>query len=173
MNTSDYETTRSFEPLTKTDLAHLGYVAKNVFETKIIATPIGRLYFDRLIMFALCQGAAKHYVDQRHGIKDLDVWAFFDAGPKSPFPYRSRWVADFGASHLGRHPDDGGYDGRRVDVVGRSIPTDQFADGAEAIRAWLHGRSSSASYLIRRPIIGLYPEQYFDVRVWLPSANNV
>jgi hypothetical protein len=38
-----------------------------------------RIYENRLICSALCQGAAIHYAMPKHGygIKDFDVWSFF------------------------------------------------------------------------------------------------
>jgi hypothetical protein len=38
---------------------------------------------DRLILVVLPQGAAQHYVDGRHGVKNPDVWRFYPAVPVS------------------------------------------------------------------------------------------
>ncbi len=80
---------RSTEPLTADDLKRLCDIAKKVLRDKVFCTPVGGLYIDRLIMVALCQGAAQHYVNGRHGVKDLDVWAFFRAGLAKSFPHRT------------------------------------------------------------------------------------
>jgi hypothetical protein len=112
---------RSFERLRREDLARLRDVAQEALAERISSTPVGGLYADRLLLLALCQGAAQHYLDGAHGVKDLDVWAFFRSGPEKPFPWRARWTADFGPSHLGRSPADAGFAGRRVDILGRSI----------------------------------------------------
>jgi len=171
-HTFNMDTERSFERLTEDDLAHLSEVAQDVVKSKVSRAPVAGRYVDRLIMLALCQGAAQHYVDGRNGVKDLDVWAFFRSGLKKPFPYRAHWRADFGPSHLGRHPDDRGYNGRRVDILGRSILAERKTDDEGAICAWLHSGSKSAKYLVKRPVIGLFPKKYFGKLVWSPSGCN-
>ena len=161
---------RSFEPLTDDHLARLSGIAQDLLRDRVFRTPVGRQYKDRLILLALCQGGAQHYVDGVAGVKDLDVWAFFRGGIKTPFPWRARWRADFGPSRLGRHPADDGYLGRRVDVMGRSIPAND-ANGEEAVLAWLRGRSMSAKLLIKRPVIGLYPPKIFAQPLWSPLSK--
>jgi hypothetical protein len=163
------EAERCFEPLTNDDLARLSGIAQDVLRDKAFRTPVGRTYEDRLILLALCQGGAQHYLDGVTGVKDLDVWAFFRGGIDRPFPWRARWSADFGPSRLGRHPADKGYLGRRVDVMGRSIPASDTND-ERAIRAWLHGRSKSARLLVKRPVIALFPEGLFGKLLWSPLA---
>ncbi|PYV23749.1 MAG: hypothetical protein DMG27_14845 [Acidobacteria bacterium] len=36
------------------------------------------VYQERLIAVCLCQGAAKHFLDQQTGVKDIDIWFFFE-----------------------------------------------------------------------------------------------
>ncbi len=161
---------RCYEPLTHDDLARLGGIAQDVLRDKAFRTPVGRRYRDRLIVLALCQGGAQHYVDGVTGVKDLDVWAFFRGGIDKPFPWRARWRADFGLSRLGRHPADEGYLGRRVDVMGRSIPAIETS-GEDAVLAWLHGRSKSARLLVKRPAIALFPRALFGRLLWSPLSQ--
>ncbi len=163
------ESERSFAPLTDDDLARLSEIALDALRNKAFRTPAGRPYKDRLILLALCQGGAQHYADGVTGVKDLDVWAFLCAGADRPFPWRARWNADFGPSRLGRHPADEGYLGRRVDLMGRSIPARDTRD-EDAIRAWLHGRSRSARFLVKRPVIALFPDAIFGKLLWSPTA---
>jgi hypothetical protein len=163
------EAERPFERLTRDDLARLSTVARNVLDQKVSRTPVGGRYKERLVMLVLCQGWALHYVDGKNGIKDLDVWAFFRAGLPKPFPWRSIWRADFGLSHLGHDPAEQGYSGRRIDVIGRSIITGPDTDDAEAIRRWLHHGRGSAMHLVKRPVIGIFPEEYLGKLIWCPS----
>jgi hypothetical protein len=165
------EAERSYEPLTNDDLARLSAIAQDALRDRVFRTPVGRQYKDRLILLALCQGAAQHYVDGVTGVKDLDVWAFFRGGIDKPFPWRARWSVDFGPSRLGRHPADKGYLGRRVDVMGRSIPAID-TNGQDAVVAWLHGRSKSARLLVRRPAIGLFPQALFAKPLWSPKSPS-
>src|ERR1700730_14997188 len=90
------ESERSFEPLTEEDLAHASEVAQDVLKVKIARAQVAGQYIDRLIMLALCQGGAQHYVDGNNGVKDLDVYAFFRAGLEKKFPPKPIWRADFG-----------------------------------------------------------------------------
>lgn len=106
-------------------------------------------------------------------MKDLDVWAFFARNPVRPFPYRRRGCVDFGPSPLGRHPDDKGYEGRRVDVIGRDI---QVAKGHNPLDATQHyvseGRTESAGFLKMRPVIMLHPKQVLGNVIWDPKSRS-
>ena len=46
-------------------------------------------------------------------------------------------MADFGLSALGRHPDDDGFTGRHVDLIGRSLRVSEDADRVLAVRDYL------------------------------------
>ena len=158
---------RCYEPITHDDLARLAVIATGVLEDLFGRRPTtSGLYRDRLLLLALCQGGGQHFVDQRHGVKDLDVWAFFGAGPERPFPWRSRWVADLGLSHLGQHPDDEGFEGRRVDVLGRSIQAGVDEDGVDSVRRWLSGWSKSARHLAQRPVVVVAPIDRLGQIIW-------
>lgn len=163
---------RSFEPLMVADLHRLSALALSDLHDLYARRPeTGELYSDRLLMICLCQGGAEHFVRQRRGIKDLDVWAFFSANPARPFPYRRRGVQDFGPSPLGRHPNDIGFQGRRVDIIGRSIKRDPNQSAAESVREWLRqGRTDSAKLIAQRPAIVVYPEGDRGRVIWDPGA---
>jgi hypothetical protein len=74
---------RCYLPITLDDLARLAALAEydrqDLFKRKVVT---GRLYTDRLFAVALCQGAALRYVDGKNGIKDIDVWSFYDQHPQ-------------------------------------------------------------------------------------------
>jgi hypothetical protein len=79
-----------------------------------------------------------HYVDKHTGVKDFDVWSFYAQHDDWPFPPRWRGTRDFGPSKFGRYPGDpAGYSGRRVDILGRSLPAAPGTDPADAIRRYL------------------------------------
>lgn len=163
---------RSFEPIDLGHLRRLARLALADLESLFSRRPAtGDLYRDRLLALCLCQGAAEHFVRGRHGVKDLDVWAFFSEHPARPFPARRRGRQDFGPSSLGRHPADRGYTGRRVDVLGRSIPCRPDELPEECIRRWLHeGRTESAGLVSQRPVVGLYPAALFGRILWDPGS---
>jgi hypothetical protein len=124
-------------------------------------------YAGRLLCRALCQGAVLHYLDGRNGVKDFDVWSFHAARADVPFPYRWR-AADFGPSKFDRWPSDPpSYTGRRVDFLGRSLPTPVGADPAAVLRDYLSAaRTASAKALAAKAVILLTPEHCAGDRVW-------
>jgi hypothetical protein len=78
----------------------------------------------------------------------------------SAIPAASRWARRWGPSKFGRHPDDVGYKGRRVDVIGRSIEIGPGEDAVAAIRRYLEqGYTLSARLLARRPAVIIHPPQ--------------
>src|SRR6516162_7427865 len=109
----------SSEQITKDDLIRLKDIVLRTLKSRVYQAPVARQYIDRLMMLALCQGAAQNYLYGAHGengrgVKDLDVWAFYYDGLEKAFPSKSHWRSDFGESHLGRNPHDDGYVGRRI-----------------------------------------------------------
>jgi hypothetical protein len=93
---------RSFEKITTDDQTRLAKLAvANLAEFFTRRPEIGALYQNRLLALCLCQGAAKHYVSGKQGVKDFDVWAFFRVHPRRQFPPRRIGHADFGSSKLG------------------------------------------------------------------------
>jgi hypothetical protein len=118
------ETERSLAHMSEGDLRRLGELAAAAEAALFARHPDGAgRYAGRLLCRALCQGAALHFVDGRHEVKDFDVWSFYAARGDGPFPYRWRGTADFGPSKFGRwHGDPPSYAGRRVDFLGRSLP---------------------------------------------------
>jgi hypothetical protein len=163
---------RSFEPIRAADLETIRALAVAALEAAFSKAPVAALYRNRLLLLALCQGAAKHWLDASHGLKDIDVWAFFQTGPRQPFPYRTIWNADFGPSRFGRHPADLIYTGRRIDVLGRSIPCVDGTGPDDAVRSWLSAGSKSAAELRKRPVIGLAPALHFGQLIWQPAPTG-
>jgi hypothetical protein len=159
----------SGEQLTRDNLIRLRDIVLGSLKTRVYQAPVTRRYAGRLMMLALCQGAAQNYLYGAHGengrgVKDLDVWAFHYDGLEKPFPPRTHWRTDFGESHLGCNPHDDGYVGRRIDIVGRSIPF--VGNAKDSFLTWLKGDSDSASLLMKKPVIGLFPENYMGAVIW-------
>ena len=160
---------RSFALITDSDLKRLVPLVLSKLKEAFARTEVAALYQGRLRALTLCQGASQHYIDRCNGVKDIDVWSFFEGGLAKPFPVRSVWNADFGASHLGRSADDLGYSGRRIDIMGRSIPMAPNEPVGIAIQKWLKGGSTSGWYISKRPVIGLHPEGLFGRKLWMPT----
>lgn len=174
MQTSSHAAERSFTPILTADLERLVHLALEDLEDLFGRRPeTGSLYRNRLLMLCLCQGGAEHFVRGQRGIKDLDIWAFFSEHPTRPFPYRRRGIKDYGPSPFGRHPGDVGFQGRRVDIIGRSIRCDDSRTPADCIRDWLeHGRTVSARLIALSPVISIYPKAELGQIVWDPHSQG-
>jgi len=116
---------RSLESIGQADLIRLAELAAQA-ETRLFErNPDGAgRYAGRLLCRALCQGAARHYLDGTTGIKDFDVWSFYAEHDDGPFPYRWRGTADFGPSRFGRYPHGPPSfgDGASISSAGRFLP---------------------------------------------------
>ncbi len=160
---------RSLQPISQDQLARLDALAAADEADLFARTPstAGR-YGGRLIARALCQGGALHYIDGRNGVKDFDVWSFYAAlDGYTPYPYRRVVAVDFGPSPHATWPGDyGKYEGRRVDLIGRSISAGLSDDPAEAIRAWLRAGSSSATALAFKAVVLITPPDRRGEVVW-------
>jgi hypothetical protein len=72
----------------RNDLLRLAKLAADVEAGLLARHPYGAgRYAGRLVCRALCQGAALHYLDERNGVKDFDVWSFYAArDDRRPIP---------------------------------------------------------------------------------------
>jgi hypothetical protein len=114
-----------------------------------------------------------HYVNERNGVKDFDVWSFYAQYDDWPFPARWRGTRDFGPSKFGRYPSDPPrYSGRRVDLLGRSLPAEPGADPAGVLRRYLAARrTDSAKALAAKAVVLIYPDNRAGEIVW-PAAGG-
>jgi hypothetical protein len=159
---------RSYERIEHGDLDRLAEIATSDREEFFRSFPRwARLYPNRVIAVALCQGAALHYVDCRNGVKDFDVWTFFEKHPEAPFPHRRHGCRDFEPSKFGRHPEAPAPRGRTVDLFGRSIPANPSGDVIAAVQAYLKRRSTeSARRLAGKAVVLLEPARFRGVVIW-------
>jgi hypothetical protein len=164
---------RSTAEITIADLQRLAAIARADREDFFRRNPaLGMLYADRLICVALCQGAALHYLNGRNGVKDFDVWTFFCAHPKRPFPYRRNVSRDFGDPKFGFSLDKPDFTGRRVDLIGRSISCEPGRDPIESIRNYLtSSRNKSPRLLAKKAVIILEPSSLIGKVAWPVSTS--
>jgi hypothetical protein len=159
---------RSFEKITEEDIATLARIALEDFEDLFTRKDSCRPYRDRLRLICLCQGAARHFVHGDRGVHDFDMWGFFTEIPNHPFPYRRMGKRDFGSSRFGQNPDDGpSFKGRRVDIIGRSIPMPTTELSIESVQRYLReGLTESARLLAQRPVIVAWPGKDLGQIIW-------
>ena len=160
---------RSPARIERADLLRLAALAADAEADLFRRKPQGSgRYAGRLLCRVLCQGAALHYVDKRNGVKDFDVWSFYAQYDDWPFPARWRGTRDFGPSRFGRYPGDPPlYLGRRVDLLGRSLPANPGADPAGVLRRYLAARrTDSAKALAAKAVVLIHPENRAGEIVW-------
>jgi hypothetical protein len=113
-------------------------------------------------------------VNDSNGVKDFDVWSFYAQYDDWPFPARWRGTRDFGPSKFGRFSGDPPrYSGRRVDLLGRSLPAEPGADLADALRRYLAARrTDSAKALAAKAVVLLDPETRAGEIVWPATSHT-
>jgi len=164
---------RSYEKITKNDLRCLIKLAHQDRHDFFARYPIWKkLYSNRVICVAFCQGAALHYLDGKNGVKDFDVWTFYSENPSGqPFPYRRMGHLDFGESKFGRYPDDLKFKGRCVDLIGRSIKAPVNADPIKILQEYLlSGNTKTSRELAKKAVVLLEPEILFGKVIWKLGA---
>ena len=159
---------RSYAQITKADLRKLAEIARadnaDFFARNELAH---RYYRKRLLCIALCQGAALHYLDGRNGVNDFDVWTFYAEHPAMRFPPRRHATADFGKSKFGRPRAGFEYEGRRVDLLGRSLRVRPSADPIEALLLYLlTSETKSAKALKQKAVVLLDPPELLGAVIW-------
>lgn len=162
---------RCFDRISTEDLQRLGNIARverNVFFDR---NPQYRVLGDKIIAVALCQGAALHYVNSETGIKDFDVWTFYARHPGLTFPHRRKVVArDFGDPKFGKSPDHPEFEGRKVDLLGRSLDVDAGTDPVKALEMYLHERKTqSAKKLAEKAVVLIEPVSLLGLVIWNPK----
>src|SRR6201987_3824409 len=165
---------RSLERIEMADLLRLAALAADAEAELFRRNPQGSgRYAGRLLGRALCQGAALYYVNGSNGVKDFDVWSFYAQYDDWPFPPRWRGTRDFGPSKFGRYPGDPPrYSGRRVDLLGRSLPAQPGADLANVLRRFLAARGpDSAKALAAKAVVLIDPQNRAGEIVW-PATGH-
>lgn len=164
---------RSNAPISDDNLDRLAAIAARDRAAMFDGNPRWALYRDRLLCVALCQGAALHFINDQNGVKDFDVWTFFAATARRPYPdpalYRRNKRADFGQSDHGARDEDAarGFSGRKVDLLSDSIEVTIGAEPADALRAWLaYPTRKTPRCLAAKAVVLLEPKARRGEVVW-------
>ena len=162
---------RSYEKITLSDLRRLAKIAQEDREDLFNRKPLLRAYAERIICVALCQGAAVHFLDGKNGIKDFDVWTFYRELPSRPFPYRRNAHRDFGDPKFGTDTKKIDHAGRRVDLLGRSIPCKMGQGTIEAVQRYLSDSPNATPKLLsKKAIIIIEPDALIGETAWPPTS---
>lgn len=163
---------RSFLPIEHADLLRLAHIARRDRELYFRLHPYwAELYADRLLCVALCQGAARHYLDGTTGINDLDIFSFYIRHPDRHWFARRRAIYDFGDPKFGQSADKPQFIGRRVDCMGRSIDGSLGEDPVHAVRRYLRQqRTATARLLAEQAVIMLEP--HCGTVIWPPAKQR-
>lgn len=164
------EIERSPEPITIGDLKELynGSVQRlNEYFVQGQGVKWKKLYnIEKPLAVALCQGGAMHYHDGVNGIKDFDVWFFYPFNQRH-LPYRTIWTWDYNKPKFGRHPSIPGYEGRKVDVLVRSIKNYTGKDPVKNIYQFLqYENTASSRELAKKAVVMLTPDSLLGKVVW-------
>jgi hypothetical protein len=129
------------------------------------------VYTDRVLLVALCQGAALHYVDGKNGVKDIDVYTFYAAAPGVMLHPQRQVAVDFGESEFGfwcrERPIKGKrFVGRRVDLLQRSLRVPPDADPVKAVRGWLQNKNGTPALLSQKAVVGIWPRRLLGTVIW-------
>lgn len=183
---------RSYEPINESDLKKLRQLALNDFRAMITKNPHLKVLEKLKLGIAFCQGAALHFainklglpykkiedevvstLNKKLGVKDFDVFMFFKKGTKE-YPPRRRAIDDFGEyDRFGKHPDEKtkkaqNFTGRRVDLMGRSIPYIKGQSFEETLQTYLSDSSTAtARELSNKAVVILEPKQSCGKIVWM------
>jgi len=159
---------RIYVPLTITDLKRLKDLALREHKDFFGRNP--HLRDNSLIGICLCQGASSHYLNPQVGIKDFDIWHFYEENREINFPNRAH-------KRIGN-----GYLGRPIDFLKRVIPRcicSSFPNDSERIiMEYLTKRrdTTTKKLLLKNAIIGLYPDNIFGKILWrgihIPSKKE-
>jgi len=157
---------RAYEKITVEDLTRLRELALRDLKEFFKHHPRYEPYENSLILMALCQGAALHFIDGKEGVKDFDVWSFFAEVPSIKLPYRRRKQIDSGLEKFGVNPDDfrKGYKSRHIDLFMRTIEAhvvkDKRRDPRGCITEYLRAvKTKTARSLAEKAVVGLYPDR--------------
>jgi hypothetical protein len=159
---------RSFERITKSDLRRLARIARQEREDLFERHPEWALLYRRRVMCsALCRGAALHFMNGTAGVGDFDVWTFYAEHPEAAYPHHLVTHRDFGKSRFGRNADAPAYEGRRVNLTGRSLPCEPGDNPIEVLQGYLRrGDTPSARELRLHAVVLIEPDEYLGYVAW-------
>ena len=151
---------RSFKKINKSDLRRLAEIAEKDRLDFFNKYPQWKNAFqNRVICIALCQGAAQHYVDNKTGINDFDVYTFYKINSNKKWYAKRIKSYDYNNAKFGQSLDKPQFIGRRVDCLSREIEIKKNESLIAALRRYLkNSETKTANLLSRKSVILLKPK---------------
>jgi len=151
------------QPVGRTELRALREIASEEEVAFFRRNPhLEALYRRRLLLIALCQGAALQFLGRGYGVNDFDIHFFYAQHPDKP--RLSRAVKR-------THARVGAFANAPIDFVRTVVPKTGVAVASpspvDQIRAFLAKRpTANAAHLAEKAVVGLHPRDLFGVVVW-------
>lgn len=151
------------QAVTDNELRDLVVLARNEEQAFFSRNPhLMDLYQGRLVLIALCQGAALQYIGSGYGVKDFDIHFFYAQNPNKP--RLSRAVKRIHAN-VGTFPE------KPIDFVRTVIPRidpPSTPDGViNSVRHFLkHTPTANAWNLAQKAVVGLMPSHLYAIQIW-------
>jgi hypothetical protein len=132
-----------------------------------IGDPKGKykVYKNKLVAICLCQGAAKHILDGKSGIKDIDIWLFFrdDVNVKIPDIKNMRYTKWGSFTRIGKKRMDFMKKGIRDNIINKA----KSKKPDDILYSYLrNSKTLTSKELAQKAVIGLYPEKIFGKVIW-------
>jgi hypothetical protein len=157
----------SKELITTSDIEKLLEFSLRELDDFTTRNPSSKLARVRPLAICLCQGAALHFINQGDGIKDFDIYFFYEdfyaraikrVDSSSIFEKFGVWKEDWNR----------GFKGRRIDFCRRKIGK---IEGTESIKEKLvdflsENKTDTARNLAKKAVIGLWPKEIFKNVIW-------
>lgn len=125
------------------------------------------LYSRRVLASALCGDAALHFLNGSSGFIEFQVWTFYAEHAEAAYPAHNLSHRDFGRSRFGRAPELEAYEGRRIELTGRSLRCRPDDAPIETLQQYLRrGETPSARELRQKAVVLVEPEVCLGYVVW-------
>ncbi len=166
---------RNYSEITKEDLITLLQGSIDCLQSYFVkgdGTKWQSLYnIYKPLCVALCQGAAMHYYDKKNGIKDFDVWFFYPYNQEH-LPYRTVWSWDLKDPKFGKHPDFKQYEGRKVDVLVRSLKKYYPNNPKETLIDYLKNNpNKTPKELSKKAVVLILPNKLLGKTIWYKNKS--
>lgn len=151
------------QPVTARELRDLARLAAVEAAAFFVRNPhLSEHYQQRLILVALCQGAALQYIGCGRGVKDFDIHFFYAQNPKKKILSRATkevyaCIGDFPVLpvHFMRA------------VMPETQPCLEAEAAIQAVQEFLRNKPTTRAYhLSKKAVIGLYPAEMFGIEIW-------